>query len=61
MSYELANQHAYRRAGRPFDPVRPSFRHEIYDDSLETLVPYIDWTPFFITWSLAGKYPAILK
>ena len=22
---------------------------------------YIDWTPFFITWSLAGKYPAILQ
>ena len=22
---------------------------------------YIDWTPFFITWQLAGKYPAILK
>ncbi len=29
--------------------------------SLETLVPYIDWTPFFLTWSLAGKYPRILE
>ncbi len=28
---------------------------------LERLVDYIDWTPFFITWELAGKYPAILK
>ncbi|NHC04453.1 methionine synthase [Acinetobacter sp. 187] len=28
---------------------------------LETLVPYFDWTPFFISWSLAGKFPAILK
>jgi len=28
--------------------------------SLDTLVPYIDWTPFFMTWELAGKYPAIL-
>jgi len=27
---------------------------------LETLVWYIDWTPFFQTWELAGKYPAIL-
>ncbi len=27
---------------------------------LEALVPYIDWTPFFMTWELAGKYPAIL-
>ena len=27
---------------------------------LETLVPYIDWSPFFRTWELAGKYPQIL-
>jgi len=27
---------------------------------LEDLVPYIDWTPFFQTWELAGYYPAIL-
>jgi 5-methyltetrahydrofolate--homocysteine methyltransferase len=26
---------------------------------LEALVPYIDWTPFFITWDLVGKYPKI--
>ena len=28
---------------------------------LETLINYIDWTPFFITWQLAGKYPDILS
>ncbi len=28
---------------------------------LEELVPYIDWTPFFITWELRGKYPSILE
>jgi 5-methyltetrahydrofolate--homocysteine methyltransferase len=28
---------------------------------LEDLIPYIDWTPFFITWELVGKYPKILK
>jgi 5-methyltetrahydrofolate--homocysteine methyltransferase len=31
------------------------------DYPLEKLVSYIDWTPFFISWSLAGKYPAILQ
>ena len=31
------------------------------DYPLETLVPYIDWTPFFITWDLVGKYPKILN
>ena len=28
--------------------------------SIPTLVEMIDWTPFFITWDLAGKYPRIL-
>ncbi|MCL9652122.1 methionine synthase [Pantoea agglomerans] len=29
--------------------------------SIETLRNYIDWTPFFMTWSLAGKYPRIME
>lgn len=29
--------------------------------SIETLRNYIDWTPFFMTWALAGKYPRILE
>src|SRR5690606_19649286 len=29
--------------------------------SLSELVDYIDWTPFFISWNLAGKYPEILR
>jgi 5-methyltetrahydrofolate--homocysteine methyltransferase len=28
---------------------------------LEELVPFIDWSPFFHTWELRGRYPAILK
>ncbi|MFN3169780.1 MAG: methionine synthase [Hyphomicrobiales bacterium] len=28
--------------------------------ALETLVPYIDWTPFFATWEIKGTYPAVL-
>ncbi|UCH54238.1 MAG: B12-binding domain-containing protein, partial [Pseudomonadota bacterium] len=28
---------------------------------IEELVNYIDWSPFFITWELHGRYPAILK
>ena len=28
---------------------------------LEALVKYFDWTPFFISWSLAGKFPKILE
>ncbi len=29
--------------------------------SLKELVPYIDWSPFFHTWELRGRYPAILE
>ncbi|QQP97312.1 methionine synthase [Lysobacter enzymogenes] len=33
----------------------------VFDDyPLDELVDYIDWTPFFNTWELAGRYPAIL-
>ena len=47
-------------AGAPA-PVVPSFlgRKEL-DFSLERLVSYIDWTPFFQTWMLAGRFPDIL-
>lgn len=40
-------------------PKRLGVQH-IKDLDLNTLVPYIDWTPFFQTWELHGKYPAIL-
>ncbi|MCW4468306.1 methionine synthase [Flavobacterium sp. MFBS3-15] len=45
-----------------FDPVKPNFigTQTIYP-KLEALVPYIDWTPFFQTWDLHGKYPRILE
>jgi len=33
----------------------------IDDVTLEMLVDYIDWTPFFHAWELRGKYPRILK
>lgn len=45
-----------------YQPVKPSFLGtKVFDDySLEDLVPYIDWTPFFQTWELKGRFPAIL-
>ncbi len=34
----------------------------ILDDyPIPTLLPYVDWTPFFISWALTGKYPKILQ
>ncbi|MBT4765140.1 MAG: methionine synthase [Methylococcales bacterium] len=42
---------------------RPSFLgNKVIDNvALETLVEFIDWSPFFQTWELAGSYPAILE
>ena len=35
-------------------------RQIIVDMDLATLVPYIDWSPFFQVWDLIGSYPKIL-
>ncbi|OQR28377.1 methionine synthase [Pseudomonas sp. Bc-h] len=45
-----------------YEPVKPSFTGAkvLEDIDLNVLVDYIDWTPFFISWDLAGKYPRIL-
>ncbi|MBD1586308.1 methionine synthase [Pseudomonas typographi] len=45
-----------------YRPAQPSFTGvRVLDDiDLATLAEYIDWTPFFISWDLAGKYPRIL-
>jgi 5-methyltetrahydrofolate--homocysteine methyltransferase len=44
----------------PAPPAQPGLQ-VLNDYPLETLVDYIDWTPFFQTWELAGRYPAILE
>ncbi|MDF0651115.1 MAG: methionine synthase [Nitrospira sp.] len=33
----------------------------ILDQSLAELIPYIDWSPFFHTWELRGRYPTIFE
>ncbi len=46
-----------------YAPPKPSILgvRSFKDYDLGELVPYIDWTPFFQTWELRGRYPAILK
>lgn len=43
-------------------PPKPSFlgTRVLEDYPIAELIEYIDWTPFFQTWELAGKFPAIL-
>ena len=45
-----------------YEPPKPSFLgvKPFRDYDLKTLAKFIDWTPFFASWELAGKYPAIL-
>ncbi len=44
-----------------FTAVKPNvIGEQVIEVDLDILVPYIDWTPFFRTWQLFGKYPAIL-
>ena len=48
--------------GGSYRPTRPRAlgTTALRDVPLAELVPYIDWSPFFSTWELTGKYPAIL-
>ncbi len=62
-AYEDAVKQKPQLNWRDFNPDIPKqLGVNVLDDyPLETLVPYIDWTPFFITWDLVGKYPKIFN
>jgi 5-methyltetrahydrofolate--homocysteine methyltransferase len=58
-----ARANAHRIDWAHYEPPKPSFLGtQVFDtwDLLE-LTRYIDWTPFFQTWELKGRYPAILE
>ncbi|MBD8677377.1 methionine synthase [Sphingomonas sp. CFBP 13720] len=54
-----ANRFAADFSQKPAAPAMPG-RHVFDDWDLADLRQYIDWTPFFRAWELAGNYPAIL-
>ena len=42
--------------------IRSYYGVQVIDNvTIETLRDYIDWTPFFLSWELAGKFPRILE
>ena len=57
-----ARANAFKSDWTGYKPPRPLFTgtrvFRTYD--VGELVPYIDWTPFFQTWEMRGRYPAIL-
>lgn len=58
-----ARDHRYRpdfEANPPVAPLQPGL-HTFPDWPLDDIARYIDWTPFFRSWELAGNYPAILN
>ncbi|MGB1271022.1 MAG: methionine synthase, partial [Endozoicomonas sp.] len=63
LTYSEALENAFRPDWENAPPPVPTFTGiKVFEDyPLAELVDYIDWTPFFITWDLAGKYPAILE
>jgi len=60
--HPLADARSNKPAWDGHVPVKPSFLGVRVSDRfpLDTLVWYIDWSPFFQTWELAGRYPKIL-
>ncbi|HYP58389.1 MAG TPA: vitamin B12 dependent-methionine synthase activation domain-containing protein, partial [Beijerinckia sp.] len=57
-----ARANAFKPDWAAYVPPRPTFTGSRIFGSYDVgeLVPYIDWTPFFQTWELRGRYPAIL-
>lgn len=61
----LKNARAHRAQlnWKNYSPIKPTFTgRKVYSDfPLTDLLDRIDWTPFFRSWELAGKYPKILS
>jgi 5-methyltetrahydrofolate--homocysteine methyltransferase len=60
---EKARANAHKVDWTDYQPPQPSFLGtRVFEDyDLAELARYIDWTPFFQTWELKGRYPAILQ
>ncbi len=58
----LADARARRPKLEYNDIAQPEFTGpRLVEPALDELIPFIDWSPFFHTWELRGRYPSILK
>ncbi len=55
--FPFAGDHLHYRPPTP----KHTGVHQLTNYPLSALVPYLDWTPFFLVWDLAGNYPKILN
>jgi 5-methyltetrahydrofolate--homocysteine methyltransferase len=61
LTIEQARKNKLQLDWAEYTPIKPKhIGAKVIEVELDVLVPYIDWTPFFRTWELFGKYPAIL-
>jgi 5-methyltetrahydrofolate--homocysteine methyltransferase len=63
ISIEAARQNREKIDWTTYTPEKPKFigRRVFKNFALSEIAKFIDWTPFFQTWDLAGKFPAILE
>jgi 5-methyltetrahydrofolate--homocysteine methyltransferase len=63
LSYEKAVANKFKIDWNTTKFTAPTFTgyKRIENIDIETLIDYIDWTPFFIAWEMHGKFPAILQ
>jgi 5-methyltetrahydrofolate--homocysteine methyltransferase len=63
LALEQARENRFKVAWTGYLPPSPELvgTRTFVGYDLAELVPYIDWTPFFSTWELAGKYPRIFE
>ena len=62
LSIEVARANKHKTDWAGYAPPKPEVPGvSVYDEwDLAKLRPYIDWTPFFFSWELKGRYPQIL-
>ena len=63
ISLEAARQNREKIDWSSYTPEKPKFigRRVFKNFALSEIAKFIDWTPFFQAWDLAGKFPAILE
>jgi len=63
VSYEHASKNRMQIDWEQFEPLKPQFlgTRVFKNFDLQQIRSFIDWNPFFISWEMKGKFPAILS
>ncbi len=63
ISLEQARKHKPQLSFAPGEIQKPNKtgRFSLLDQSIESIIPYIDWTFFFQAWRITGRYPDIFE